>query len=63
MRPYGMGAGDFPTCCPGHDKFSSECYRNRRSIKKHTEMTKVLHRRGRRRDKAKLALDVRCTEA
>ena len=63
MRAYGMGAGDFPRCCPGHDNFSLECYNNRRSRKKHTEMTKVLHRRGRRRDKIKLAVQVKSEDA
>jgi hypothetical protein len=59
MKAYGMGAGDFPCCCPGHDKFSLECYGNRRSKKKHTEMTKVLHRRGRRRDKITLSGEIK----
>jgi hypothetical protein len=62
MKAYGMGPGDFPCCCPGHDKFSLECYSNRRSKKKHTEMTKVLHRRGRRRDKVALAGEIRGEE-
>lgn len=59
MKAYGMGAGDYPTCCPGHDKFSLECYNNRRSKKAHTLMTKKLHRRGRLRDKVLLAEEVR----
>lgn len=63
MRAYGMGAGDFPRCCPGHDHFSLECYNNRRSKKKHTEMTKVLHRRGRRRDKQALAAEITCQDS
>ncbi|WP_327210109.1 hypothetical protein [Rhizobium leguminosarum] len=58
MKAYGMGAGDYPCCCPGHDKFSLECYNNRRSKKAHTEMTKKLHRKGRRKVKAEILIEV-----
>ena len=58
MKAYGMEAGDFPCCCPGHDKFSLECYNNSRSRKAHTEMTKKLHRKGRLRYKLELKKEV-----
>ena len=59
MKAYGMKAGDFPCCCPGHDKFSLECYNNNRSKREHTRMTKVLHRRGRRTDKIELNQEIK----
>ncbi len=58
MKAYGMGAGDYPWCCPGHDKFSLECYNNSRSKKAHTEMTKKLHRRGRKKSKLILQKEI-----
>lgn len=51
MRAYGIDRKD-QGCCPGHDKFPSECYRNRRSIKAHARDTKVAHKRARARARA-----------
>lgn len=48
MKPYGIHPHDCG-CCPGHDKFPSETYRNRRSKKAHTRDTKIAHRAERRR--------------
>ncbi|QIG68033.1 hypothetical protein EVB55_098 [Rhizobium phage RHph_Y68] len=58
MKAYGMKAGDFPRCCPGHDTYSLECYNSNRSKRAHTKATKILHRRGRRTDKLELAKEV-----
>ena len=50
MRAYGVYRGDFG-CCPGHDKFPRETYRNRRSKAAQTRDTAVAHRAERRRTK------------
>ncbi len=46
MKPYGVKRKD-RGCCPGHDKFPSETYRNRRSKKAQTRDTKTAHKRAR----------------
>jgi hypothetical protein len=47
MKPYGVHRRDCG-CCPGHDKFPRETYRNRRSKRAHTRDTKTAHRIERR---------------
>lgn len=59
MKPYGVERED-RGCCPGHDKYPKESYRNRRSKRKQTEATKTAHRRARaveRREVYKLQQD------
>jgi hypothetical protein len=41
-------------CCPGHDLFPRETYRNRRSVKAHRRDTKLAHRLGRHIAKNKI---------
>lgn len=48
MKPYGVDRKD-SGCCPGHDKFSPDCYRNRRSLKAHARAKTVAHKRARAR--------------
>lgn len=50
MKAYGIKPKD-RWCCPGHDKFPKETYRNRRSKKAHTRDTKIAHQVGRSRQK------------
>ncbi len=51
MRPMIPEIG---VCCPGHDKYSRECYANNRSKRAHTRDTKSGHRVVRRNDKQRL---------
>jgi len=53
MKPYGVKRQDF-SCCPGHDKFPRETYRNRRSKKAHARDAGIAHRIARARAKADL---------
>lgn len=53
MRAYGINR-HHRGCCPGHDTFPSETYRNRRSKAAHTRDTKIAHRRERRRIRNRL---------
>ncbi len=48
MKPYGRLKRDCQ-CCPGHDKFPSETYRNRLSRKAHSRDTRLLHKVARAR--------------
>ena len=48
MKAYGVKKKD-ADCCPGHDKFSSETYKNNRSKRAQTRDTKYAH--GRERSK------------
>jgi hypothetical protein len=50
MKAYGRHKKDC-WCCPGHDKFPSESYNNRRSKHAHTRDTKIMHRAERRRQR------------
>jgi len=45
-------------CCPGHDKFPSETYRNRRSKKARAEGKKIEHRVVRRITRQKINKDL-----
>ncbi|MBF0108751.1 MAG: hypothetical protein HQL76_06210 [Magnetococcales bacterium] len=51
MKPYGVRREDV-FCCPGHDTFPWDTYRNRRSKKAQTRDTKIAHRLARARIKA-----------
>lgn len=53
MKAYGVKKKD-ANCCPGHDKFSGETYRNRRSKKAQTRDTKYAHSRERSNSRIKL---------
>jgi hypothetical protein len=48
MKAYGVNPKYDCSCCPGHDRFSSDTYNNNRSKKAHTRDTKVAHRIERR---------------
>jgi hypothetical protein len=49
MRPYGLRHRQERGCCPGHDDFPRDTYKNRRSIKAHRRRdTKIARRRERR---------------
>lgn len=47
------------TCCPGHDKWASDHYNNRRSVRAHARDTARAHRVVRRRDRLALLAEVR----
>lgn len=51
MKAYGVNP-KHDDCCPGHSRFSSDTYRNRRSKKAQTRDTKVAHRLERHRVRA-----------
>ena len=53
MKPYGSRRGDCG-CCPGHDKYPSETYNNRRSKRAQTRDTKSQHQAARARLKRDL---------
>ena len=53
LKLYGIDRKD-RWCCPGHDKFPLETYRNRRSKKAHTRDTAIAHRRARARIRSQL---------
>ena len=53
MRAYGVDTKD-QGCCPGHDKFPTDCYRNRRSKKAHRRARTLAHKRARARVRADL---------
>ncbi len=53
MRAYGKGRCD-SGCCPGHDRFPRQTYRNRRSKAAQTRDTKIMHRMERRRSRMTL---------
>lgn len=53
MRAYGVDRND-QGCCPGHDKFPADTYRNRRSKKAHRRARTVAHKRARARVRATL---------
>lgn len=57
MQAYGVKRKD-SWCCPGHDKFPSETYRNRRSKKAHTRDTKLAHQIARARERMELMKEV-----
>lgn len=58
MKPYGISRKDSSRCCPGHDKFPSETYSNRRSKKAQTRDTKIAHRMARARAKAEIMAEI-----
>lgn len=62
MKPYGWLKTGLPVCCPGHDKFSSDTYNNRRSKKAHTRCTKIQHHIGRLVMKKELEKEVNYLE-
>lgn len=45
-------------CCPGHDKYPSDTYKNRRSVSKRAEGIKKEHRHARRVKRLGLVVDV-----
>lgn len=53
MKAYGVDRQDHG-CCPGHDKFSAECYNSRRSERAHSKASKIAHQRARARSRAEL---------
>lgn len=53
MKPYGVDKQD-AGCCPGHDKFSPECYSSRRSQKAHSKARHLAHSRARARNRKEL---------
>jgi hypothetical protein len=50
VKPYGVTKHD-RGCCPGHDRFPKETYRNRRSKKAQTRDTQIAHQVARARAK------------
>lgn len=42
MKAYGVKRKDFG-CCPGHDKFPKQSYKNRRSVKARARSVKLSH--------------------
>lgn len=48
MKAYGVDRKD-RGCCPGHDKFPSDCYNSRRSAKAHSRARRLAHKRARAR--------------
>lgn len=54
MKPYGFHGAECRCCCPGHDKFASGSYNNRRSKRAHTRDTVLQHQTARARLKAEL---------
>lgn len=61
MRAYGVDRKD-QGCCPGHDKFSAECYNSRRSEKAHSKASKISHGRARARFRADLTREITIEE-
>lgn len=57
MKPYGVDRAD-RGCCPGHDKFPSNCYNNRRNSKAHAKARRIAHKRARARSVAELIREV-----
>lgn len=53
MKAYGVKRKD-DNCCPGHNKFSRDTYRNRRSKKAQTRDTKYAHSRERSSTKIRI---------
>lgn len=45
MKPYGVPRTNH--CCPGHDKYPVEAYRNRRSKKARARGKQIAHQRAR----------------
>lgn len=56
MRAYGKDPKD-EGCCPGHDKFPRETYRNRRSKKARSKADRIMHKRARHRAKDQIEKD------
>jgi hypothetical protein len=54
MKPYGVNPRWHQNCCPGHDVFPRETYRNNRSKRAQTRDTAIAHRAERRRVKLTL---------
>ena len=50
MRPYGVDRQD-RGCCPGHDKFPSDCYSSRCSEHAHSRARRIAHKRARARQR------------
>ena len=48
MKAYGVDRRD-RGCCPGHDKFPCDTYRNRRSKKARAVANRIAHKRARAR--------------
>lgn len=53
---------EIPCCCPGHDEFSSEAYRNNRSKRAMARGKRRWHRIARRRGKLQLSAEVRAVD-
>lgn len=56
MKAYGVTKHD-RGCCPGHDRFPKETYRNRRSKKAQTRDTQIAHQVARARAKRELSAE------
>lgn len=56
MKAYGVKRKD-RGCCPGHDKFSRDCYMSRRSKKAHAVARQLAHGIARARAKSDLRKD------
>jgi hypothetical protein len=48
MKAYGVNPRFDRGCCPGHDTFPRDSYKNSRSKRAHRRDTKIAHRRARR---------------
>ena len=53
MKAYGVDRKDFG-CCPGHDKFSLDCYNSNRSIRARARAKIIAHKRVRARVRVEL---------
>lgn len=51
MRAYGVKRKDFG-CCPGHDKFPQDSFRNRKSKKARARDKRIAHKIARAREKS-----------
>ena len=46
-------------CCPGHDKFPTDTYRNRRSVHARAKGIQLTHQTQRARSKAALVIEMK----
>ena len=51
MKAYGVKRRD-RGCCPGHDKFPADSYRNRRSKRARAKSKRLAHKAARARERA-----------
>lgn len=58
MKAYGVNPKYDQGCCPGHDLYSRDSYKNNRSKRAQTKYTKIAHRAERRTTKQNIRREI-----